>query len=193
MRWVANSISWPATSRPTSTTASPATTPSAACATTREPSSLAAASRPRAAGPHVRDHRRCCERLAHAHAVSEPRQVSFAVAPDRRQLPCAPRADPGPAHSRRRTCGARRLGVDILLQTATASAVEIGVRELSEDAPDEWDALTEKVQSASPDELPLIAGLGLELFSGPGPARLACAFEVLANGILTTPRPTERS
>lgn len=84
-------------------------------------------------------------------------------------------------------------GVDFLLQTASATAVEIGARDLSEEAPEEWEALTDAIRNASPDRFPRIAGLGLDLLSGPGPARAARAFEALANGILVTPRPTETS
>lgn len=84
-------------------------------------------------------------------------------------------------------------GIDILLQTATASAVENGARQDSEDEPDEWQALTESIQDASPERFPLVAGLGLELLSGPREARGTWAFEVLANGILATPRPAETS
>jgi AcrR family transcriptional regulator len=83
-------------------------------------------------------------------------------------------------------------GVDILLQTATASAVEISVRASSDDAPGEWEALTAAIENASPERFPLIAGLGVELLSGSGPDRGTWAFEVLANGILATPRPGEQ-
>lgn len=83
-------------------------------------------------------------------------------------------------------------GVDVLLQTATATAVEISARDRSDNEPGEWAALAEAIESAPPDRFPLIAGLGRELLSGPGPARGAWAFAVLANGILATPRPTER-
>lgn len=82
-------------------------------------------------------------------------------------------------------------GVDVLLQTATAGAVELGARARSEDD-DDLQTLALAIQDASPDRYPLIASLGLELLSGPGPARGAWAFEVLANGILATPRPTEQ-
>lgn len=81
-------------------------------------------------------------------------------------------------------------GVDVLLQTATAGAVEFGARARSEDD-DDLKALTQAIQDAPRDRYPLIASLGLELLSGPGPARGAWAFEVLANGVLATPRPTE--
>lgn len=83
-------------------------------------------------------------------------------------------------------------GVDVLLQTATATAVEISARGRSDEETGDWAALAEAIDNAPPARFPLIASLGQDLLSGPGPARGAWAFEVLANGILATPRPTER-
>lgn len=82
-------------------------------------------------------------------------------------------------------------GVDLLLQTATSTAVEAGVRDRSETEAEEWAALTSAIRDAPADRFPVIADLGLELLSGAGPDRSRWAFEVLANGILTTPRPAE--
>jgi AcrR family transcriptional regulator len=82
-------------------------------------------------------------------------------------------------------------GIDILLQTATSTAVEISARSHAEDDPGEWEALTAAIENASPERFPLIAGLGTELLSGEGHERGTWAFEVLANGIVATPRPGE--
>jgi AcrR family transcriptional regulator len=82
-------------------------------------------------------------------------------------------------------------GVDLLLQTATAGAVEFGLRDRSDDEAEQWAALGEAIEHAPADRFPLIAGLGLELLSGPADVRGRWAFEALANGIVATPRPTE--
>lgn len=84
-------------------------------------------------------------------------------------------------------------GVDVLLQTATATAVEVSSRRASDDEAAEWEALSDAVRDAPADRFPLIAGLGLELVSGSGPARGTWALEAVANGIVATPRPDDGS
>jgi hypothetical protein len=81
-------------------------------------------------------------------------------------------------------------GLDLLLQFATATAVEQGVRSRAIDAADEWDALGAALSRTDPAIHPRISALGAELMSGPGHSRLAWGFDVLINGVLHTPRPT---
>ena len=52
------------------------------------------------------------------------------------------------------------------------------------------DLLIEELAHETPAEHPRLVALGDELFSGLGEQRLAWGFEVLINGLLTTPRPT---
>jgi AcrR family transcriptional regulator len=75
-------------------------------------------------------------------------------------------------------------GLDLLLQTATATAAEHQVESPQED----WDLLAAAVRDASKATHPNIAALGPELLSGAGGDRLAWALRVLINGTLTTPR-----
>ena len=80
-------------------------------------------------------------------------------------------------------------GIDVLLQVATAGAVEHGARAASASEVQGLDDLTAAVEHADPVRFPLIAAIGLDLMSGPG--RVRWSFEALANGIVATPRPTE--
>jgi AcrR family transcriptional regulator len=79
--------------------------------------------------------------------------------------------------------------VDLLLQFATATAAEQGIRAESLDAQDEQDTLAAVLGEVPPHTHPHLAALGTELLSGPGEARLAWGFRVLLNGALSTPRP----
>lgn len=79
--------------------------------------------------------------------------------------------------------------VDLLLQFATATAAEQGIRAEAPDAQDEEDTLAAVLGAVSPQTHPHLAALSTELLSGPGEARLAWGFRVLLNGALSTPRP----
>ncbi|MBP2327691.1 AcrR family transcriptional regulator [Kibdelosporangium banguiense] len=79
-------------------------------------------------------------------------------------------------------------GIDLLLQTATATAAE----HQAGDSPADWDLVEAAVRNASPKTHPHIAALGSDLLSGSGPQRLAWGFRVLINGTRSTPRePSE--
>ncbi len=80
-------------------------------------------------------------------------------------------------------------GVDVLLQIATAAAVEHGARAADAREVQGWDDLAAAIEGADPKRFPMIVGIGLDLLSGPG--RIRWSFEALANGIVATPRPTE--
>jgi len=80
-------------------------------------------------------------------------------------------------------------GVDLLLQTATATAAEHSVRERALDAGDEEAALAAALRDVSPASHPRLAALAGELRSGEGRDRLAWGFHALIDGILRTPRP----
>jgi len=82
-------------------------------------------------------------------------------------------------------------GVDLLLQQAETTAVEQGQRGAEREASEneaQRAAIRELVAAGSPDHPHLVA-LGEDIVSGEGPARGAWGFEVLINGLLTTPRP----
>lgn len=79
--------------------------------------------------------------------------------------------------------------VDVLLLTATATAVEHGSRREKPGAVREHEVLVESVAAASPETHPHIAALAGDLVSGPGSARARWAFDALLNGALATPRP----
>ena len=79
-------------------------------------------------------------------------------------------------------------GVDLLLQRATATAAEHATRNESADPGAEDSALADAIADASPDTHPQIAAAARELMTG-GPERLPWSFEVLINGLLSTPRP----
>ncbi|GAB3868310.1 TetR/AcrR family transcriptional regulator [Dactylosporangium cerinum] len=74
-------------------------------------------------------------------------------------------------------------GVDLLLQHATATAAEQGVRSEAVDAQDEQDAFVEALHDAGDDDCPNIARARDELFSGTGEQRLSWMFDVLITGI----------
>lgn len=79
--------------------------------------------------------------------------------------------------------------VDVLLLTATATAVEHGTRRDKPGAAREHEVMTGSLAAVSPETHPHIAALAGDLVSGPGPARARWAFDVLLNGALATPRP----
>jgi AcrR family transcriptional regulator len=83
-------------------------------------------------------------------------------------------------------------GVDLLLQQAETTAVEQGQRGAGREAGEgaaQVEAIRRLVAANSPDHPHLVA-LGEDLLSGEGPVRGAWGFEVLINGLLTTPLPT---
>lgn len=79
--------------------------------------------------------------------------------------------------------------VDVLLLTATATAVEHGSRREKPGATREHEVMVGSVATASPLTHPHIAALAADLVSGPGPVRARWAFDALLNGALATPRP----
>jgi AcrR family transcriptional regulator len=82
-------------------------------------------------------------------------------------------------------------GVDLLLQQAETTAVEQGLRRVDTQAREDAAqiaAIRALVAAGSPEHPHLVA-LGEDIVSGEGPARGAWSFEVLINGLLTTPRP----
>ena len=80
-------------------------------------------------------------------------------------------------------------GVDLLLQHATATAAEQGVRSEAVDAQEEQDAFVEALHDAGGDDCPNIARARDELFSGTGAQRLSWMFDVLVTGIATVAVP----
>lgn len=79
-------------------------------------------------------------------------------------------------------------GVDQLLQSATATAAEQSTRAQDPAAQDDWDALTQALHTADDSTHPAIKAHMPALISGAG-ARLTWGFEVLINGITSTPVP----
>jgi AcrR family transcriptional regulator len=79
--------------------------------------------------------------------------------------------------------------IDLLLQTATATAAEQATRRENPDDESEWEALVDAIDQADEARYPRVRALGRELLSGPGGARFGWGLSVLVNGILATPRP----
>lgn len=79
-------------------------------------------------------------------------------------------------------------GVDLLLQTATATAAEHSTQEQDPAARDDWDALTRALHAADGSTHPAIKAHMPALIGGAG-GRLAWGFDVLINGITCTPVP----
>jgi len=78
--------------------------------------------------------------------------------------------------------------VDLLLQRATATAAEQGVRD-RDSRTDAADARVEEViHHVSPKDHPHLAALSEQLFTGTPTIRLIWSFEVLLAGLLATPR-----
>ncbi|MFG2715373.1 TetR/AcrR family transcriptional regulator [Streptomyces goshikiensis] len=79
-------------------------------------------------------------------------------------------------------------GVDVLLQTATATAAEHATRGEAGDAEGQRDALAAMVHDVPAATHPRVAALGVELFTGTPQERLTWIFRVLLDGIRHTPR-----
>jgi AcrR family transcriptional regulator len=80
--------------------------------------------------------------------------------------------------------------VDLLLQTATATAAEQATRQDNPDNDSQWQALIDAIDRADEARYPRVRALGRELMSGPEGTRFDWGLSVLVNGILATPRPT---
>lgn len=80
-------------------------------------------------------------------------------------------------------------GVDLLLQRATATAVEASTRSQTAETAAEDARLADAIDSVSPDTHPHLAAASDELLSGTPTTRLTWGFEVLINGVTATPRP----
>jgi AcrR family transcriptional regulator len=79
--------------------------------------------------------------------------------------------------------------LDVLLLTATASAVEHGSRAEKSGTKRDHQTLVDMVAGVSAETYPRIAAVGADLFSGSGGARGRWAFDATLNGAFTTPRP----
>ncbi|MFI8006931.1 TetR/AcrR family transcriptional regulator [Streptomyces sp. NPDC086010] len=79
-------------------------------------------------------------------------------------------------------------GVDKLLQTATATAAEHSARKGNPAAQEDWDALTGVLRGVDESTHPAVRAHMPALISGAG-ERLRWGFEVLINGITSTPVP----
>ncbi|MFI9103541.1 TetR/AcrR family transcriptional regulator [Streptomyces fildesensis] len=79
-------------------------------------------------------------------------------------------------------------GVDVLLQTATATAAEHSTRAHAVGSADEHNALVTALRGASPGTHPRIAALADDLVSGTPEQRLTWIFHSVINGTLTTER-----
>lgn len=80
-------------------------------------------------------------------------------------------------------------GLDLLLQTATATAAEHSGQTSSCDHGAELRQLNETLASASPEEFPYLHRQAADLTSGTPPERRRWAVDMLVNGIIATPRP----
>ncbi len=78
-------------------------------------------------------------------------------------------------------------GVDLLLQTATATAAEQATRGHAFESAGEQDAFERIVRGAPADTYPHVAAMADNLLRGPGRTRLTWAFHVLIDGIAHTP------
>ncbi|MFK4086602.1 TetR/AcrR family transcriptional regulator [Kribbella sp. NPDC020789] len=79
-------------------------------------------------------------------------------------------------------------GLDLLLQTATATAAEHSQRE-GADPEAEWQLLNEALETASPEQFPYVHGQAADLVSGTPAQRRRWAVDMLLNGITATSRP----
>jgi AcrR family transcriptional regulator len=84
-------------------------------------------------------------------------------------------------------------GLDLLLLQATATAAEHGAQARQIDTADDWNALHTALAGADPAAYPRIVALGGDLVSGRPMDRHTWGFDVLINGVLGTPRPTEET
>ncbi|MEV5012959.1 TetR/AcrR family transcriptional regulator [Streptomyces sp. NPDC053780] len=80
-------------------------------------------------------------------------------------------------------------GVDILLQTATASAAEHSARAENASADEEWEKLTRALAGASASQHPHLHAQAANLVSGTPGERHRWSVEMQLNGILATPCP----
>ncbi|MFF3563718.1 TetR/AcrR family transcriptional regulator [Streptomyces sp. NPDC002574] len=80
-------------------------------------------------------------------------------------------------------------GVDVLLQYATSTAAEHATQQASDSAGNDWDALTQALHAADPDDRPHIAAHAGALLSGTPEERFGWGVAVLLTGILHTPAP----
>ncbi len=83
-------------------------------------------------------------------------------------------------------------GVDLLLASVTARAVEHGPVAASGTGADVLSALATGIALVPSETYPRIARLGDEMLAGSGGERFAWSLDVLINGILNTPRPTAK-
>ncbi|CCB71312.1 TetR/AcrR family transcriptional regulator [Streptantibioticus cattleyicolor] len=80
-------------------------------------------------------------------------------------------------------------GVDKLIQHATATAAEHATQEDDPTARDDWNALTRVLDTVEATTHPAIKAHMPALLSGTPTARLTWGFDVLLNGITSTPVP----
>jgi AcrR family transcriptional regulator len=80
-------------------------------------------------------------------------------------------------------------GVDVLLQSATATAAEVATRRQSTDTEAEWDALTHALHEVSDETHPHLHALAGSLLAGTPEDRLSWCFHMLINGIAHTRTP----
>ncbi|MCE7010958.1 TetR/AcrR family transcriptional regulator [Kibdelosporangium philippinense] len=81
-------------------------------------------------------------------------------------------------------------GVDILLQSATATAAEASTRAQSQArAQQQWDAMTRALHEVDGQAYPQVHALADQLLSGTPQERLSWNFRMLINGIASTPVP----
>jgi len=85
------------------------------------------------------------------------------------------------------------LGVDVLLQVATATAAEHATRQEAGTDEAEWDALTRAISEVPASTHPHLHALGTRLLDGSPEEHLAWCFRVVINGIANTPAPGTHS
>jgi AcrR family transcriptional regulator len=84
-------------------------------------------------------------------------------------------------------------GVDVLLQYATAMALEYGTRGETADGEGDLAELAAALSAAAPGRHPILASLGVAgMMAGPPHDRRDWALDVMINGIVATPQRTER-
>jgi hypothetical protein len=83
-------------------------------------------------------------------------------------------------------------GIDLLLLFATSLAAEHASRD-GDVIPVREEAVSAALRSASSARYPRIAGIGVDLLSGPPEARYGWGIAVLLTGIATAPRPPKET
>ncbi|MFH8533234.1 TetR/AcrR family transcriptional regulator [Streptomyces tendae] len=83
-------------------------------------------------------------------------------------------------------------GVDVLLQTATASATEHSARAENASADEEWEQLTSALAGASASQHPHLNAQATNLVSGTPTERHRWSVEMQLNGILATTCPVDK-